>query len=285
MVEQNVRLVACDLVRTRFAGRADMERAARQSEVGLVRLEMRLGLATEADLLAAERADADRRLRESVLRLPRVSPDRPSDWRYGDGPQLGPWLPCRPEERLLALTIEERERVAARSYAIGGGYADIADSVAPRQVAAIRRVRAERAARRQGVDTIATRLPEYAARTIAARRLRELLAVAGYRTATHSHETLVRRVECGAESAASGTGSASPQSVGLPDAYARRAYSVTTSTHTWCVSRAILSSEVRALNEAAPRGVVYLRADLRVRQGRGTSLTVQHRTGVRGAWS
>jgi hypothetical protein len=49
-----MRLAACRLVRTRFVGRADMERAAERSLVGLTELEARLGLATQADVEVAK---------------------------------------------------------------------------------------------------------------------------------------------------------------------------------------------------------------------------------------
>jgi len=63
---------------------------------------------------------------------------------------------------------------------------------------------------------------------------------AGLRTATHAHEDVVHVVAEGDERVTSSTAAASPSSVGLPNAYSRKGYSVTASTHTWCVSTALL---------------------------------------------
>lgn len=104
----------------------------------------------------------------------------------------------------------------------------------------------------------------------------QILGCAGFRTARHQHERIVNVVGCGLEFATSTTSAVRPESVGLPRAYARKAFHVTTSVHRWGVSDAIFEPRVRALQASAPAGVVYLSRRMRIVQGPGTSLRTEH---------
>lgn len=180
----------------------------------------------------------------------------------------------RTAQRALELSKEHRLREALR----GGFSEDVLRALALGEVIRAERLRAERAARRQGGDPLARREPGQARQRAALTLLRRALERAEFRAATHRHETVVRLVEEGAESASSSTTSVRPTTLGLPQAYAKVAYWVTTSLHEWQVSTRILGAP------SAGRGVVYLSRELRVRQGRGTSLVVERRRGPRGGW-
>lgn len=181
-----------------------------------------------------------------------------------------------------------RRRMAARRYAGGksttwpSGYC-VAQLVAPDECSAIDSLREQRAKARV-VDPLAKRRPGYAEATIAQRRAESAIAAARFREATHQHRTRVHLCDRGSERASSATDKARPADVGLGKSYSDVGFWVTTSTHDWYVSPAILAAEVRTLNAEAPNGVVYLRADLRVVQGRGTALKVERR-GPKGGWS
>lgn len=236
--DHEARLLACDLVRTRFPGRAAMRVAADTSpgtaprlaqSCALVRLERRLGLAVASELTA-----------------------------------------------LAAV-----ERAAVRRYATADRDPAARD-LAPEACAEIDALRVARLAPRG--DKIGARLPGHAQRVIVRRRAKALLRAASFRSATHAHTSRVLAVELGEEGAVSVSDSMPSAAAGMGAAYCSAAYRVATSSHTWSVSAALLSSEVRILQAEAPRGVVYLRVDLRVRQGRGTSLVVERRAGARGGW-
>lgn len=256
--DRAARLAACSLVRTRFVGRAQLEREARASWVAIVRLEHRLGLATDADLEEAERLDGEEQYRrrysspggerqetDRVLSLPRSERIRQAMTGELDRARASVWFPAQPSCAPMLAPIEYRRR----------------------------QERAQRAA--EHVDPLATRSPGHARRTIAVRRAEEIVCAARFRTATHGHERSFSAVEPGHETAKSLTDSVRPSSVGLPNAYAKKGFFVITSEHRWSVSVAILSPEVRALNAAAPEGVVWLSTTCRVRQGRGTSLVCE----------
>jgi hypothetical protein len=281
------RYQAALLAKGRFVGRADLERAAgalpnghplyvARADVALADLRRRVGLTTDdGEVVAAARILSDLDLAGHRRNAPALVDDLlslPHDRRWARVMRALPdsKLPYRYSADLDALYT------AAEQVAI---------LVDPAAYARRKGLRASRKVAREG-DALATRRPEHAVRVIAKRRLRELIGA--FRTSTHGAETHVSSVEPGEEGAKSSTESVAPRDVGLSNAYSRVAYSVTTSSHEWRVSRAILSAEVRALNDAAPRGVVYLRVDLRVRQGRGTSLVVEHRVvgaSGRGSWS
>jgi hypothetical protein len=274
------RYQAALLAKGRFVGRAVLESAAAgtgaRADVALADLRRRLGLsADDGEQVVAARALSDALLATRRHLAPKLIDDLlalPHDRRWARVMRAA-WnskLPYRYSADLDAI-YTAAEQIAA-----------IVDSVAYTRR---KELLASRAIARKG-DVLATRRPEHAVRVIAKRRLRELIGA--FRTSTHGAEVLVASVEPGEEGAESSTESVAPRDVGLPNAYARVAYHVTTSTHKWRVSRAILSSEVRALNDAAPRSVVYLRTDLRVRQGRGTALVVERRVvgaSGRGSWS
>jgi len=207
-------LAACDAIRTRFAGRAQLRREAERDSLALAELQHRLGMIDYGQFCAAELAE----LRAAAT----------------NGPVI-----CGHAVRRLA------------------------------------EIRAARASARAGGCPLASRKPGHARDTIIHRRATEVIDAAGFREATHSHDTTIDVVAEGREGAASGTNSLRPSAVGLPNAYTKKGYWITASSHTWHVSAAILSPEVRALNAAAPAGVVYLSTSVRVRQGRGTSLTVE----------
>lgn len=251
-----VRLSACALVRTRFVGRAALEQRAARNDLALVELEIRLGLATDADLVRAERAEADQYIAAWSAR----------------------------SARYAGMTPAARELRAAIDYARGGAQADtiLLRIVARRQCAAIDRVRAERAERRaHGIDPLAARVPgaaTYAAALLAS-TLRALVRAAEIRKTTHGATCAVQTVAAGQEGARSETAQAwtarnETRGYHYPNAE---------SHHAWRVSADLRSACVRALNEAAPVGIVYLSATTRVRNGRGTSLVTERAT-ARGAW-
>jgi len=260
---------ACS-ARGRFAGRAELERKARGDVVALAKLELRLGLADEAAVEAARQDSVTGRL--VALATAHYTPLDERNEALG----------------YLWAGPSRREHVAAVRYASATNeYAKrVASLVSYGACAAIEGKRTNRRHRRstRAGDPLFARTSGYAAQQIAERRLRDLLERAGYREATHSHETRIASVARGEENVRSDTGSARPRDVGLPNAYAKRGYFVTTSLHVWFVSPAILSPEVRALQALAPHATIYFRVDLRIVQGRGTSLTLQRR-GERGGWS
>lgn len=265
-MDKTERLVACDLIKKRFAGRAELRRQAERDSVALAELEYRLGLAPESAIEEARDADDDRKARAALREM--VGRTRVSGW-----------LPAAVEDArealgyLLAPSAAERRAMAVRRYAQGIG-SNVARAAAPAACWAVDAIRAKRAERNHA-DPLAKRRPGYARREIAERRAAEVIDAAGFREATHGHDTAIRVVAEGAEGASADSVTDWPNRLGvtLPNAYK---YRVTQSSHVWSVSTAILRPEVRALNAAAPRGVVYLSTTVRVRQGRGTSLTVEH---------
>jgi hypothetical protein len=247
------RLVACSLVRTRFRGRAELERAAKRDPIALARLEVRLGLAPESAIRDAEDEEIEHHLRECVA------------------------IGLSHAARLLALSRRERRGWAARDR-LARGYPVLREIWERAE-----ELRQERRERRSG-DELARRRPGNVARRVAVRRAEELYLFARFRGATHGHEWGVQVVERGEEGASSSTDQVHPQEVGLPAAYARKGYWVTQSEHTIRVSTEILCLDREWLRDQAGQGLLYLRHDLRVVQGRGTALRVE-RLGPRGGWS
>lgn len=219
--DKQARLAACDLVRTRFPGRAEMRRAATTDPVALATLEAMLGLASQADLARATR---------DYLRV--------------------------------ALGMPGATSGQLRGAAIRAGLS----------VAGVAVIRAARTAARQTGDPIAGREPGHALSEHARRTAEALIRCAGFRTATHAHTWSVDVVEPGEEGASSVSGSMWASDAGLGRAYAARGFRVATSIHRWRVSPAILRPDVRG---ASGSGVIYLRPDLRIVQGRGTSLVTE----------
>lgn len=255
------RLASCALIRTRFAGRAELERSAMRSRVSLAKLEVRLGLATEDAILVARRERAT----ILVTRLTGI-------YREAVGVLL------------VGEDYETREAQASREYALARSAARVAvaQATAPWLCDQIDVKRTARKALAAATDPIAARQPGHIIRVIALRRAREQVARCSFRTATHGHSEYFVRVVRGQEGASSDTVTDWPNRLGVSVAASYK-YRVTQSTHTWRVSPASLDPEVRALNDSTHKAV-YLSYDVRVVQGRGTSLTVQRR-GSKGGWA
>lgn len=216
------------------------------------------------------RAHALRRA-EAFLNYYDAVRDRDVAWEYA-------WmLSLSPAERLrMVLTWgPETPRLIRDSFLVPG---------------AILHLRRARAECRAG-DLLRDRLPGHAIARAAARLAREgltqricaanpvlaamdaALACARFRETLHGSDTTIRLVPPGAEGAVSTTTTVNPRDVGLPNAYARKGFHVTTSQHVWAVSRAILDAP------PASAGLLYLTPTLRVRQGRGTALVVERLDG------
>jgi hypothetical protein len=93
--------------------------------------------------------------------------------------------------------------------------------------------------------------------------------VSRFRTAMHSHENVIKYVEPGHAGATSISDSIWASEAGLSGAYRKKAYRVATSKHVWSVSPEIL--KVPAARRWDGKHL-WLTPNLRVRQGRGTSL-------------
>lgn len=128
-------------------------------------------------------------------------------------------------------------------------------------------------------DPLARRQPGRAVRALAWRRAEAARKVAGFRVAAHGHTDRMASVEPGDEYAEAEVTHVRPTEAGLPSSYG---YRVAQSTHTWWVSTRILDVPV----DAHRPGVLYLAPDVRVRQGRGTTLRVERlrRDGARSTW-
>lgn len=270
-LSRSARLGGCALVRTRFAGRAALERAARRgNEVALLRLEQRLGLITEEQR------------RERLLARELAVP------RHTCGGYTDACPTCRALRFALATPRERewmaRARVAraAREWRLNADFERA--WLGPLATGEIESLVQARQKARTVTDPLARRKPRHAERTLIERRAEEYYSDARFRGATHGHEADFAAVEPGREYASSKTDHVRPHEVGLPNAYARRGYWVAQSRHEIGASAQILSAEVRELNKSAPRGVMYLSPTLRIVQGRGTSLALQQR-GPKGGWS
>lgn len=248
------RLAACDLLRTRFAGRAALRKEAGRDLVALARLEVRLGLAGED---AVERAAYEQ------------ATERLADIAAGGGGQEREQL----ARELLPLSHAERWTRAWRAYR--ERRISLVDAVDPGRAVTARDLAARRRDEHESrVDKLAQRRPGHALRTYARRVAKRLVELAGFRTATHWHDDKIVLVESGHESATSSIDRMSPRDVGLPNAYAKQGFTVAASSHTYQFSLQSLLD--KAVRHATRQGELYLRADLRVVQGRGTSLTIEH---------
>jgi hypothetical protein len=263
-VPREVRLQAALLIPTRFSGRKELESLARQrDDVALAKLRQRLGFpGADQELVEAREAQINRDLYDKAHPFSGVEDTQTMD-----------------AKRLLTLSPKERLLWAHKNMG-----SSLASLVAPTELFERHEKRTERIhAARAMKDPLAARGPLQAERVIVNKRLREVVERADFRTASHSHDETFEVVPPGQEGASSRSDAMSAS--GMSAAYRKKARFITGSTHAWKASRAILSPEVKALNSAAPTGVVYLRPDLRVKQGRGTGLVVEHKTGARGAWS
>ena len=258
-----LRLFACSLIRKRFAGRVELERRACSGGlVSLAKLEIELGLATELDLAKAY-FETDRRV------LANVFPDDPRT------------------AKLLSITdAASYDAAVARGYATRRLNDDVDRAFWHTASSELcRAMDAKRAARKawRYDDELAFRPERHAEREVIKARGRELAR--RFRESMYGFSCIVHAVTDSDGFARSDTHMVSARSVGLSRAYQSKASFVTCATHIWQFSRAILTSEVRALNDAAQEhdACVYLTATLRVRQGRGTSLVTERKT-ERGAW-
>lgn len=109
-----IRLAACDMIRTRFVGRAELRRRAARSTSALDALEARLGLISEAErqLRANERSLVAAFARARAIQA-RVDAwmARPYEWHEPIGPRRLKWGPHLLDQSvLLALRNERRTR-------------------------------------------------------------------------------------------------------------------------------------------------------------------------------
>lgn len=259
---RTTRFVEAAAAKGRFAGRAKLEKAARWDDLALAKLRARLGIAEDGELEAAREAVVQRNL-AGYYNTSRGTPQ-------GDA---------------TALMLAGMPHQARVHWALKRPSDHFARIVASDELSARDAVRARRAAARDaaGVDVLAERAPGHAERVIVKRVVGRVAAAKQFRKATHGHARRVTVVERGREDATSDVSHVSPRDAGLPNAYAKVGFSVAQSTHHFFASAAILSAEVKALN-ARSEQALYLTPTLRVVQGRGTSLTIEHR-GVRGGWS
>lgn len=181
---------------------------------------------------------------------------------------------------LTALTALESDARARELAALRGDLSpEVVRALALPSVARQLEVRAARAKARSRRDALAERQPGQARARAAQALIARALRKADLRGATHSHDTTIEWVAPGLEAGRSDTGSLRPSAVGLPNAYSRRGYWVTSSSHTIRASTRILTAP------RSERGVLYLAPDVRVRQSRGTSLVTERRSGPRGGWA
>jgi len=326
-------LVAASLlVPGRFAGRAALERRARDGDPQAQRdLAGRVGLLPpiEEDMPLAEAlVGLGQSIASALARLQgrRAAERRAADqidmvcrrWEWGEPGRLAVayWVAATPRERSRALAQWTRDSECARRTGWRPGrpvdLPSLATALAehhsiarrpspPRDLLAERcpgqAAELYRAAKRALVERLLAEFgPLLRAACLAqevSRRGATVQAVeqavmaayraAGLRRAAHAHEITVRVVACGEERASSDSGSVDASKAGLSKAYCRQAYRVATSAHTLHASVMILDPEVVALNKGAPRGALYLRADLRVVQSRGTALRVERAT-PKGGW-
>lgn len=171
--------------------------------------------------------------------------------------------------RTLSLSAPERERAAVRGD-LPPHIVKALDLEAVRLRDEKRDARTE--ARERNCDRLASRLPG----NVPGRALRRIFAAAlktaSFRGATHSHDVSVVIVARGEEGVRSSNGRTNPSSLGLPNAYARKGFFVTTSEHAWSVSADFFKVPPA---DRAGRGWLQLSPTVLVRQGRGTALVCE----------
>ncbi len=124
----------------------------------------------------------------------------------------------------------------------------------------------------QGEDALAIRSTGTVPSRAVRRELRRLYRVAGFRSASHAHHY---HLAYGDPWAWSRSGKVDSAAAGMSKAYCRKQYTVSSSEHQ-ISSDASLFSTPRAVR-AGP-GWIQLSPEVRVRQGRGTSLVVDRTT-------
>jgi hypothetical protein len=292
-VSREARLSAAMLAKKRFEGRAALEEKAKwgnhpEGDIALAKLRKAIGFpSADQELREAEEAFAESRVRG------RVNAD------YG--------LPSDEAERLLAMSPRERVvwcqrhagdascyTIPTRSSWLPVGDAGAAQRLARREIAwdlapEEMRKRRDLSANRtykatQNQDKLAARKSGYAVDATTRTVFLKTLKDAGFREATHSHENKITLSDRGHEGVESRTSSMSASDAGLGRSYQKYARFVTASEHVWFVSSEIMTPAVKKLNASAPKGILYLRTDLRAKQGAGTSIKTQKKT-PRGAWT
>lgn len=277
-VSREARLNAALLVKKRFHGRAALEERAKfegyDGDYALAKLRMELGFPGAEQELHEVLEDMVARDRARRLADPRTTERQIELLTHG-----------MPESESLAQA-QKRRVIWCHRHAEDPSCAVLAKYIAPEEMAARSALRQKRkSAASTNKDPIAARAPGHA---LAAQTRKVFLAAlrkAGFREATHSHENKITLVDRGQdqEGVESRTSSISAQAAGLGRAYQKHARSVASSEHVWFVSPEILTPAVQRLNALASEGTLYLRQDLRAKQGRGTSIITQHKT-ERGAW-
>jgi hypothetical protein len=181
------------------------------------------------------------------------------------------------ETAVAALLATPRERMI---LALRGDLSpDVLAAVRTADIDAAEQVRADRRrSQARDRDPLADRQPGKARFRAAYAKLKTALTTAEFRGCRNGHETKIVSVARGSEYARSATFEFSSRSVGMSAAYCRRQWHVTVSEHEIGWSTAILGAPV-----SVP-GCLYLTRDLRVRQGRGSSLVMERRRGPRGGW-
>ncbi len=155
--------------------------------------------------------------------------------------------------------------------------------LAARYAVDIRRLRAARAADREGIPAPAKpgRIARMARERRQKRERARLLPLieaarreAGLRTATHGHGDRIVFVAPGHERAESSSDVVSSEAAGMGRAYCRVAHTVTQSEHVWHLPE--------GAEPYARDGYVYLSESVRVRRGRGTHLVTERLVTGRG---
>jgi len=267
-VSREARLSAAMLAKKRFYGRAALEEQAKwatpEGDIALAKLRKAIGFpGADQELREAREALGEARAEYTATRI-RLQ------------------LPADESERLLAMSQQERVIWCHRHAKECG---TLAHEIAPDEMYARRQLhlqRSDEAASNQ--DKLAARKIGYAVDATTRTVFLKTLENAGFREATHSHENKIALSDRGHEGVESRTSSMSASDAGLGRSYQKGARFVTASEHVWFVSPEILTAAVKKLNASAPKGILYLRADLRAKQGAGTSIKTQTKT-PRGAWT
>lgn len=178
------------------------------------------------------------------------------------------------EEALRALELSPKEReIAALKGELPYNIINILKLPSVQQA---RDIRAKRD--KKPIDLLSKRKTNNVKRRALLRAFKNALYTASFRTATHSHKTTIDIVEPGNEYAESVIGSVHPSKVGLPNAYCRVGFRVSTSHHIFSISVNLFC----ALKEKhVSKGIIYLSQTVRVRQGRGSSLVCEQLDGRR----
>lgn len=277
-VSREARLNAALLAKKRFDGRAALEEQAKyggyEGDIALAKLRKAIGFpGAEQELDDALEAliESDRARR---LADPRT-----------DQRQFQLLTRGIPESESLAMSHKQRV-IWCHRHAEDPTCRVLTEQVAPEEMRARRALRQKRdSAAATNKDKLAARTSGHAVAVQTRKVFLKALEDADFREATHSHENKITLVERGHEAVGSQTFSISASAAGLGRAYQKHAKSVTASEHSWFVSPEILTPAVKALNAAAPKGILYLRADLRAKQGAGTSIKMQTKASPRGAWT